>query len=166
MQSAFKWLTPIVTVGVAIFIVIFLIDINPSEDMQAVDELKIKNTKIKDDKPDTLWLTHLSKSEQGGYFYPVNEIFVDLDLSQQIVLTKIYQLNASISDPYQFFCLQEVLKQHKMRYYLKKDHLDTKLLIYSAQKSKLDSLVKALKTYDINAKILPYKEEKQWKKVQ
>ncbi|WP_345993876.1 hypothetical protein [Sulfurimonas sp. HSL-1716] len=165
MQSAFKWLTPIITIGVAIFIVIFLIDINPSEDMQAVD-VKIKNTKIKDEKSEPLWLNHLSKSEKGGFFYPVNEIFVDLDLSEQIVLTKIYQLNASISDPYQFFCLQEVLKQYKMRYYLKKDHLDTKLLIYSEEKSKLDSLVKALKTYDINAKILPYKEEKQWKKVQ
>jgi len=166
MQSAFKWLTPIITIGVAVFIVLFLININPSQDIEAVNELKIKNKKIKDDKSEPLWLEHLSKSERDGFFYPVNEIFVDLDLSEQVVLTKIYQLNASISDPYQFFCLQEVLKQYKIRYYLKKDHLDTKLLIYSAQKSKLDLLVKALQTYDINAKILPYKEEKQWKKVQ
>lgn len=166
MQNAFKWLTPIITIGVAIFIVIFLIDINPSDDIQKVEQLKIKSTRIKDDNPETLWLNHFSKSEQDGYFYPVNEIFVDLDLSQQIVLTKIYQLNAFISDPYQFFCLQEVLKQYKIRYYLNKDHLDAKLLIYSEDRSKLDLLVKALLTYDINAKILPYKEEKQWKKVQ
>ena len=166
MQSAFKWLTPIITIGVAVFIVIFLIDINPSDDMQQVEQLTIKSTKVKDDKPESLWLDHFSKSEQDGYFFPVNEIFVDLDLSQQVVLTKIYQLNASVSDPYQFFCLQEVLKQYKIRYYLNKDRSDTKLLIYSEDRGKLDSLVKALQTYDINAKILPYKEEKQWKKVQ
>ncbi|MBU0632211.1 hypothetical protein KKA17_06180 [bacterium] len=166
MQSAFKWLTPIVTIGVAVFIIIFLIDINPSENIQMVDKLKFKIKKIDDEKPEELWVNHFSKSEQNGYFYPVNEVFVDLELSEKIALKKIYQVNASITDSYQFFCLQEVLKQYKIRYYLKKEHLDTKLLIYSQEKSKLDSLVKALKTYDINAKILPYVEEKQWKKVQ
>ena len=171
MHKAFKWLAPIITVGVAIFIIIFLIKMNPSNSTQ-VEQLKIKNTEVKGQESDGLWLNHFSKSEEDGYYYPVNEIFIDMELVKQIelpkknVLEQSYQLNASISDPYQFFCLQEELKKYKVRYFLKKDHLDTKLLIYSQEKSILDALVRALKTYDINANILPYKEEKQWKKVQ
>ena len=165
MHKAFKWLTPIITVGVAIFIVVFLIKINPSENTQ-LDKLQITNMKTQDGEPQSMWLNHFSKSEQNGYFYPVNEIYINLDLNEQTGLTKTYQLDAPISDSYKLFCLQEVLKQYNVRYFLNKNQEDAKLLLYLDDKSKLDLLVKALKTYDISANILPYKEEKQWKKVQ
>ena len=165
MHKAFKWLTPIITVGVAIFIVVFLIKINPSENTQ-LDKLQTTNMKTQDGEPQSMWLNHFSKSEQNGYFYPVNEIYINLDLNEQTGLTKTYQLDAPISDSYKLFCLQEVLKQYNVRYFLNKNQEDAKLLLYLDDKSKLDLLVRALKTYDINANILPYKEEKQWKKVQ
>ena len=165
MHKAFKWLTPIITVGVAIFIVVFLIKINPSENTQ-LDKLQTTNMKTQDGEPQSMWLNHFSKSEQNGYFYPVNEIYINLDLNEQTGLTKTYQLDAPISDSYKLFCLQEVLKQYNVRYFLNKNQEDAKLLLYLDDKSKLDLLVKALKTYDISANILPYKEEKQWKKVQ
>jgi hypothetical protein len=165
MHKAFKWLTPIITIGVAIFIVVFLIKINPSENTQ-LDKLQTTNMKIQDGEPQSMWLNHFSKSEQNGYFYPVNEIYINLDLNEQAGLIKTYQLDAPISDSYKLFCLQEVLKQYNVRYFLNKNQEDAKLLIYLDDKSKLDLLVKALKTYDISANILPYKEEKQWKKVQ
>ena len=165
MHKAFKWLTPIITVGVAIFIVVFLIKINPSENTQ-LDKLQTTNMKTQDGELQSMWLAHFSKSEQNGYFYPVNEIYINLDLDEQASLTKTYQLNAPITDPYKLFCLQEVLKQYNVRYFLNKNQEDAKLLIYLDDKSKLELLTKALKTYDISANILPYKEEKQWKKVQ
>lgn len=161
MQSALKWLTPLVTLGVAVFIVVFLIKINPSQEMQTVNAIKLKSMKVQDEKSEQpLWVDHFSKSEQTGYFYPVNEIFVDLELSKNSAAEKNYELSATIANPYQFFCLQEVLKQKRVKYNLKKYHTDTKVLIYSQEKDKLDSLIKTLKTYDINAKILPYTEEK------
>ncbi len=165
MHKAFKWLTPIITVGVAIFIVVFLIKINPSENTQ-VDKLQTTNIKTQDDEPESMWLNHFSKSEQSGYYYPVNEIYINLDLNEQNTTTKTYQLDAPVSDAYKLFCLQEVLKQYNVRYFLNKNQGDTKILLYLDDKSKLDLLEKALNTYDISAKILPYKEEKQWKKVQ
>ena len=165
MHKAFKWLTPIITVGVAIFIVVFLIKINPSENTQ-LDKLQTTNMKTQDGEPQSMWLNHFSKSEQNGYFYPVNEIYINLDLNEKTGLTKTYQLDAPISDSYKLFCLQEVLKQYNVRYFLNKNQEDAKLLIYLDDKSKLELLTKALKTYDISANILPYKEEKQWKKVQ
>lgn len=39
-------------------------------------------------------------------------------------------------------------------------------MLYTDGTDKLALVEKNLKTYDINAKILPYKEEKEWKKVQ
>ncbi len=89
MHKAFKWLTPIITVGVAIFIVVFLIKINPSENTQ-LDKLQTTNIKAQDDEPESQWLNHFSKSEQSGYFYPVNEIYINLDLNEQNTTTKTY----------------------------------------------------------------------------
>ncbi len=165
MHIAFKWLTPLITVGVAIFIVVFLIKINPSENTQ-LDKLQTTNTQTQDDETPSKWLSHFSKSEQNGYYYPVNEIYIDLDLNEQIAGMKTYQLDTPISDSYKLFCLQEVLREYNVRYFLDKNEEDTKLLIYANDESKFNLLVNALKTYDISAKILPYKEEKQWKKVQ
>lgn len=165
MHKAFKWLTPTITVGVAIFIVVFLIKINPSEKTQS-NKIQTQDVKSNNDESASMWLNHFSKTGQSGYYYPVSEIYINLDLNDQTTPTKTYQLSEPITDSYKLFGLQEVLKQYNIRYFLNKNSEDSKLLIYADDKSKLELVEKALKTYDINAKILPYKEEKEWKKVQ
>ena len=165
MHKAFKWLTPTITFGVAVFIVIFLIKINPSERVKP-EKLETQEVKSNDEESPSAWLSHFSKSEKSGYYYPVNEIYINLDLNDQTTSTKAYQLSEPITDSYKLFCLQEVLKQYNIRYFLNKNSESSKLVIYADDKSKLDLVEKNLKTYDINAKILPYQEEKEWKKVQ
>jgi len=59
-------------------------------------------------------LNHFSKTERLGYFYPVNEVLIEVDLNEKIASKKtIYKLSASLLDPYQLFCLKEELNQHK-----------------------------------------------------
>ena len=82
-----------------------------------------------------------------------------LRANEKITKTITYKLSASLLDPYQLFCLKEELKQHKLRYYLKKDTKGVELLIYSQDVNKLNSLVKVLKNYQISASVKPYKEE-------
>ena len=158
MQKVLKWFTPVLALGVAIFIVFFLISINSSQELDYSEPLEHKSEVVQKES-EKLWLNHFSKTQRLGYFYPVNEAHIEIDLDEQISNNTIYKLSASLLDPYQLFCLKEELKQHKLRYYLKRDVNSVELLIYSKNIEKLNSLVRVLKNYQISAKVELYKED-------
>ena len=158
MQKILKWFTPVLALGVAIFIIFFLISINPSQEHDYVEPLEHKSEVVQQ-KSKEVWLNHFSKTERLGYFYPVNEAYIEIDLVEKIISNTIYKLSASLLDPYQLFCLKEELKQHKLRYYLKRDKSSVELLIYSKNIEKLNSLVRVLKNYQISAKVELFKED-------
>ena len=158
MQKILKWLTPLIAVGVAIFIIFFLISINSNETPIKIAPLEHKSEVVAK-KIKKVWLNNFSKTERLGYFYPVNEVFIQVDLNEKITSKTIYKLSASLLDPYQLFCLKEELKQHQLRYYLKRDKNGVELLIYSKDEEKLKTLVKVLKNYQISAKVGLYKED-------
>lgn len=158
MQKILKWLTPLIAVGVAVFIIFFLISINTNETSITLAPLEQRSEPVAP-KPKKVWLNHFSKTERLGYFYPVNEVLIKVDLNEKIVSKTIYKLSASLLDPYQLFCLKEELGQHKLKYYLKKDEEGVELLIYSKDIEKLKALVKVLKNYQISAKVGLYKED-------
>jgi len=159
MQKILKWFTPALALGVAIFIVFFLISINSTDNLENVEPL-VRKTEKSTTQKEKLWLDRFSITQRKGYFYPVNEVYVKVDLDKNIISKTIYKLSASSLDPYQLFCLKEELKQHKLRYYFTKDKKGLELLIYSTDRVKLNSLVRVLKKYQIVAKIEPYKEDK------
>lgn len=158
MQKILKWLTPLIAVGVAIFIIFFLISINSNEVLIDTEPLSLGEKPVQA-KPEQIWLDKFGESERKGYFYPVNEVYVQVNLQEKITKTITYKLSAKLLDPYQLFCLKEELKNHKLKYYLKKDKTGIDLFIYSQNVDKLKDLVKVLKNYKISAKIMPYKEE-------
>jgi hypothetical protein len=159
MQKIMKWFAPIFTLGVLLFIVIFLVSINSDEGIETQNKpLELEKQKHSN-QPEKLWLNHLYKTKKEGYFYPVNEIYLKVDLDEKITKTITYKLSAFIKDPYQLFCLKEELKNHDLKYFLKKDRSGLELLIYSQNVDKLHSLVRVLKNYKISAQIKPYKED-------
>jgi hypothetical protein len=158
MQKALKWFTPVLALGVAIFIIFFLISINPSQELDYIEPLKHKSEVVQQ-KSEEVWLNHFSKTQRLGYFYPVNEASIEIDLDEKILSNTIYKLSASLLDPYQLFCLKEELKQHKLRYYLNRDKSSVELLIYSKNIEKLNSLVRVLRNYQIAAKVVLHKED-------
>ncbi|MEA2112149.1 MAG: hypothetical protein U9P71_08895 [Campylobacterota bacterium] len=161
MQRIAYWFIPIIAIAVTILVALFLVQINQSEPIAADQIISVESNNPKHlNTTESLWLDRFSKSEKDGYFYPVNEIYITLDLEKQLVKQSAFKLTAIIEDQYQLFCLQEELKQRGFRYFLKKVRQGTELLIYSKDQKKLQSLVKALKSYKIKAKILPYEEEK------
>jgi len=158
MQKILKWFTPLIAVGVAVFLIFFLISINTNEKTVSLAPLKHKS-KVVEKKDKKVWLNNFSKTEKLGYFYPVNEVLIQVDLTKKVKIKTIYKLVASLLDPYQLFCLKEELSQHKLKYYLKRDKKGVELLIYSKDKQKLNSLVRVLKKYQIKAKISLHKED-------
>jgi outer membrane usher protein FimD/PapC len=159
MQKVMKWFAPTLAIGVAIFITFFLISINSQEVIEESKPLTLKSESITPKPEEKVWLSHLSQTQKKGYFYPVNEVYVEVDLNEKITKTITYKLTAHVKDPYQLFCLREELKRHGLKYFLKKDVKGIALLIYSQNVDKLNSLVKVLKNYKILAQIKPYKEE-------
>ena len=161
MQRIAYWLIPIIAISVTILVALFLIQINQNEPIATNQPISSDKNNLKSpETTDGMWLDRFSKSEKEGYFYPVNEIFITLDLNKHIVTEKAFKLSALIENQYQLFCLQEELKQRGFRYFLKKVRQGTELLIYSKDQKQLQSLVKALKSYKIKAKVLPYEEVK------
>ena len=158
MHTILKWLTPIIGIGVAIFIIMFLININSAQKIEELEPLSRKSISTKQ-KNDKVWLEHFSDTQRLGYFYPVNEVYIKTSLDKKILSKTVYRLSASLIDPYQLFCLKEELNQHKLKYYLKRDKNGVILDIYSKNKTKLNSLVEVLKNYQIKAKISLYKED-------
>lgn len=159
MQKILKWLTPLIAVGVAVFIVTFLVSINSDDGPVSISPLEHRDEVVAK-KPKEVWLNHFSKTERLGFFYPVNEVLIQVDLNEEVPSQTVYKLSASLLDPYQLFCLKEELKQHQLKYYLKRDKSGVELLIYSKNREKLNSLVEVLKNYQILAKVGLHKEDK------
>ncbi|RUM65217.1 MAG: hypothetical protein DSZ04_00395 [Sulfurimonas sp.] len=158
MQKILKWLPPLIAVGVAVFIIFFLISINSNVVFIDIEPLSIGNKPIQE-KPKKIWLDKFGESERKGYFYPVNEVYIEINLHEKITKIITYKLSAKLLDPYQLFCLKEELKNHKLKYYLNKGKIDIELFIYSKNIDKLRNLLKVLKNYKIMAVIKPYNGE-------
>ncbi|MFZ2889431.1 hypothetical protein [Sulfuricurvum sp.] len=77
-RRAAYWLFPLIAIGVAVFIVFFLIQINPSTphiEMSDVNEV----LPPKEGEEHKGWMDKFSLSSEKEYFYPVNELYLNLD---------------------------------------------------------------------------------------
>lgn len=150
-----SWLFPAMFVGVVIFLVLFFIQVNKTDASVYDEKAQIPQAKQLPPLPSKeQWLNHLSEQEKDGYFYPVTEIFVAVDLKEPPKNSKIYRLQAGELDPYQLYCLEEVLKGYKVHYQFEQTDKELKLIIHSENLSQLKKIVETLKNYAINAKIV------------
>ncbi|MBD3798415.1 hypothetical protein [Sulfuricurvum sp.] len=81
-RRAAYWLVPIIAIGVAVFIIYFLIQINPSTPrikMSDVDDVLPPN-KGDGEKG---WMDKFAGDGEKGYFYPVNELYLNLDTDNE-----------------------------------------------------------------------------------
>ncbi len=164
MIKAFKWIAPIVAIGVFIFIVLLLVKANSTPNLQSsvVFEKSQENLSLNEKKS---WIKHFATRQTKGFYYPVNEIVIKSDLTQKSYTQMIYKLNADVSDPYEVFCIEQEIKSLGLEYAFAKNKKSIELLIFSKKYTKLNTLVSNLKKYSINAQINEYKEDKVWKNI-
>ena len=149
MQKILKWFALALMVGVAIFVVFFLVSIN-SDDGFVESKPLVYNDDVQQKKQEKDWLVHFSKTKKLGYFYPVNEVYVKIDLSEKINKTITYKLSTPKIDPYQLFCLKTELKNSGFKYFLDKNGKGVDLFIFSRDEKKLNALIEVLKNYKIS----------------
>jgi hypothetical protein len=161
MRRAAYWLIPLIAFAVALFIVLFLVEINPSTPaMHSIEDDK------KEDSSQGLkgqlgsWISHFSTTEENEYFYPVNEVTLKLDMGDEISTLEIYRLTVKPKNSDELLQTKEEVKKSELPYVMQDDG-DTKILtVDSPDQSQLQSLVTKLKTYQIMATVSPYTEEK------
>lgn len=153
------WLFPVIALSVAVFITVFMIQINPSGSGDE-DLPKAAHQGTQPTTKNESWLDRLIFKSEKEDSYPVNDIHLEVALKEGTSGTVPFVLNADINDSYQLFCLKQELKNTKLPYSIIRQEGDKiAFAVDTADKNKLVSLVTKLKTYQITATMSPYTED-------
>lgn len=159
MRRFAYWLFPLIAIAVAIFIVVFIIDINPAVPTLSKDSALDESSKPITTEISAGWINHFKVKNDQEYVYPVNEVTISLDDNESNNKTEGYRLVVPLKDSYEFFCLKQELKESNLPYLLNQDRDSMTVLIDSADRNTLTALVAKLKTYQISATLSSFKEE-------
>jgi hypothetical protein len=160
MRRAAYWLFPIIAIAVAIFIVVFMVQMNPSS-FQEMEKNHENDTtvSVSTDEEAPGWLKRLKLNHDSGYAYPVNDVSLNMDSGTLDSKDKKYRLLVNLKDSYEFFCLKQELKNTTFSYLLNQNGESMSVEIDSNDGAGLTNLVSKLKTYQITATLSPYKED-------
>jgi len=159
MRRFAYWLFPIIAIAVAIFIVAFIIEINPAAPVMQEDVALDESSKPTLEESSSGWINHFNVNRDKEYFYPVNEVTIALDDNESHKKVQQYHLVVPLKDSYEFFCLKQELKNSNLPYLLNQEKEGMTVLIDSADYAKLTALVTKLKTYQISATLSSFKED-------
>ncbi|MDP2078097.1 MAG: hypothetical protein Q8J85_08605, partial [Sulfuricurvum sp.] len=80
MRRFAYWLFPTIAIVVAVFIVVFMIEINPAAPQLGGDIALDQTLKpIASSESSSGWIKHFNINKEKEYFYPVNEVTIALD---------------------------------------------------------------------------------------
>ena len=97
------------------------------------------------------WVDKFAKKEELTYRFPATEIFIKLDLTEDIKNEPLYRILVDKLDNYQFFLLSKILKtlSKDMEYsYFKRDN-NIKLIIMTSTEKTYKTLLNELDNYSI-----------------
>lgn len=158
MNKTASWLFPIIAVAVAVFIVIFFIDINPASAGLTKNEAHAdKHLEVDDEE--TSWISRLSQIRKPEYLYPINEVSLEMSSRTQNDTGLQYRLNIKLASSYEFFCLKQELEKTKLSYLLNQSADSMSVEIDSSDLVALNNLSEKLKMYQITATLLPLKKD-------
>ncbi|MDP3301009.1 MAG: hypothetical protein Q8S36_03475 [Sulfuricurvum sp.] len=160
MRRFAYWLFPIIAILVAVFIVVFMIDINPAIPTMGQDTASDDSSKPMVTNDDAVgWIKHFNINNEKEYFYPVNEVTIVLDDGESGTKSRLHRLVVPLKDSYEFFCLKQELEKNNLPYLLNQEGEGMTALIDSSDQAKLTALVEKLKTYQISATFSSFKED-------
>ena len=109
----------------------------------------------KTEKLDKSWIDKLETSKKSKYAYPVNELFMHIDLQKNIqAKTKLYKLVIQNIDRYSLFCIMQTLQNFNSPFVVSKQKFAPIIYLGSDNDKKLKIIKRKLKEYDIDSKIV------------
>ncbi|HEX5710734.1 MAG TPA: hypothetical protein VFX68_05250 [Sulfuricurvum sp.] len=160
MRRFAYWLFPTIAIFVAVFIVALMIEVNPSSPRYSSKEegLNDKDSIAHNDE-ESGWMNRLKPIKDKGYFYPINDVSIEMNPKDINSSPQRYRLMVHLNDSYEFFCLKQELKKTKLSYLLNQSEESLSVEIDSSDLISLNDLVSKLKTYQISATMSPLKKD-------
>lgn len=101
------------------------------------------------------WLKELADSSTAKFQFPVNELFMQIDLKNYVPpKVKFFRLVIDRTDRYSLFCIIQTLSSLNLPFVLEKKSKNPDIFVTSKTQESLDIVVKKLKEYDIESKIV------------
>ncbi len=146
---------------VAIFVFIF--EFTKDNEGSFFLETKFVKKEDKKSKNDT-WTHKLAVSNSSDYHFPVNDLFVKIDLKQNFKIPKTfytsYLLVIDNYDRYSMFCIKQVLDMFSAPYIIVNEKNANSIVVQGVNIKNLAIIVEELKKYEIKSKIKEVKYEK------
>jgi len=106
-------------------------------------------------KLDKSWIDNLEKSKKSRYGYPVNELFMHIDLQKNTQSKiKFYKLVIQNIDRYSLFCIMQILQNFNLPFEVVKQKFAPTIYLGGNSDEKLKKIKEKLKEYDIDSKII------------
>lgn len=113
---------------------------------QIKSEVKLKNK---------TWTQELANSNESKFSFPVNELYMQIDLKQYVPpKTKSFRLVVDRADRYSLFCIVQTLSSMDLPFIVDKVNKVPVIHVSSKTADSLQGVVKKLKDYDIESKIV------------
>jgi hypothetical protein len=101
------------------------------------------------------WAGELALSKSAQFTFPVNELFMQIDLKKYVPpKVKFFQLVVDKTDRYSLFCILQTLSSFNLPFVLEKEAKYPNVYVTSKTKEPLKKMIKRLKEYDIDSKIV------------
>jgi len=101
------------------------------------------------------WINSLVKNRNSSYFYPVNELYMHIDLQKYIApKVKSYKLIIQNIDRYSLFCVMQTLQGFSLPFVISKQKVTPVIYMGSDNKKRLKKVESELQKYGINSKIV------------
>jgi hypothetical protein len=101
------------------------------------------------------WTQELAMSNSVDFQFPVNELFMQIDLKAYVPpKVKFFRLVVDRTDRYSLFCILQTLSSFNLPFVLSKQTQYPTVYVTSKTKESLDSVIKRLKEYEIESKII------------
>jgi len=121
-------------------------------DAKYLSPSQIKSVKVVKNKT---WSQELANSKEAKFSFPVNELYMQIDLKEYIPpKVKSFRLVVDRVDRYSLFCIIQTLSSMNLPFVVDKNEKVPTIYVSSKTKNSLKSVVKKLKNYDIESKII------------
>ncbi len=111
-----------------------------------------ENTK---ESSDRAWVKELAQKETRTFIYPVNELFMQIDLQgQNGGKVKSFRLVIDRIDRYSLFCIVQTLTSFNLSYMIVKEEKAPLIYVQEKNEKALENVLRELEKYDIKSKIV------------
>jgi len=104
---------------------------------------------------DRAWVKELAQKESRSFVYPVNELFMQIDLQGPAAgKVKSFRLVIDRLDRYSLFCIVQTLTSFNLSYMIVKEEKAPLIYVQEKNEKALEKVLRELEKYDIKSKIV------------